>query len=66
MDKPIAEVLLSCGRLWLVVKGVFIVMEGTQCYDPDIPYDEEGRPIWNRESLHYTADVINGVRVMDR
>jgi hypothetical protein len=60
-DKPIAEVLLSCGRYYLSVAGISLAIEGETCREGNLPdqlYDtvpeEEfanatigGRPIRN-------------------
>jgi len=61
MGEKIAEVVLHTGRLWLRVRGYFIIMEGTKCYDPDIKALRtiNGEDVWHKESLQQMADIIN-------
>lgn len=49
-----AEVVLSCGRKWLVVCGVYVAMEGDLCRDPDF----SGRA-WSGDTLKEAANRIN-------
>jgi hypothetical protein len=53
----IAEVVLHLGRYWLIVRGVYVVMETDPCRDPE--YD--GR-VWTEQSLRQAATDINSGR----
>lgn len=66
------EVICSCGRLWLVINGVYVAMQGDKCRDPDVlkraTYEPErpeygGRPgveheIWDIDTLYAAAKMI--------
>jgi hypothetical protein len=53
---PIAEVVLTQGRWFLVVRGVYVAMEGDPCVNRDPAY--AGRN-WDRMSLEEAAQDIN-------
>lgn len=50
----LAEVVLSCGRLFLKVCGVYTAMQGDPCRDPEYHDDR-----WTQESLVAAAKKIN-------
>ena len=54
-----AEVILTQGRYFLVVNGVYIAMESDRCpvRDPDI----DAR-LWTPAALHQAAELINSGR----
>ena len=58
-EQPIAEVLLKQGRYFLVVRGVYLAMEGDPSINRDSAYD--GRR-WTLETLREAADDINSGR----
>jgi hypothetical protein len=37
MKNPLAEVILTCGRLCLRVAGIVVAMEGDKCRDGNLP-----------------------------
>jgi hypothetical protein len=39
MKKPLAEVLLSCGRQYLSVAGIAVAVEGDKCRTSSLPDD---------------------------
>lgn len=58
-----AEVVRSQGRLWLVVNGYFLAMEGEPCRDPDLqdPAETQFCASWTPEILYRAAKLINEV-----
>lgn len=52
--EPLADVVLSCGRWWLRVVGVFVAMETDLCRDP-----AWADRYWDRASLEQAAGRIN-------
>lgn len=50
----IAEVVLTRGRYFLVVRGVYVAMETDTCHDS--AYDG---PMWTRDTLRLAAADIN-------
>lgn len=57
MKEPLAEVILHQGRYWLIVRGVYLVMETDTCHDP--AYDG---PMWTPNTLRSAAADINSGR----
>jgi hypothetical protein len=63
-DEKLAEVILRQGRLWLVVGGLYIAMQGDPLHDSDLPADEHlkhhvGRELWGEKALRKAARIIN-------
>lgn len=54
---PPAEVVLSQGRHWLMVRGLGLAMETDMCRDPDIAVR-----YWTRDALCQARDLINRAR----
>jgi hypothetical protein len=62
-----AEVVLSCGRYFLRVSGLYLAMETDRNRDPGFP-----GPAWTEDDLREAADIINdrekcphGIRIGD-
>lgn len=66
MKEPIAWVELRQGRYWLVVRKVYVAMEGDKLRDPDI-FDDLGMPNhWSEKGLRQAARIINGKETLER
>lgn len=66
MKEPIAWVELRQGRYWLVVRKLYVAMEGDKVRDPDIVTVAEGPTCWSEEGLRQAARFINGEEILER
>lgn len=66
MKEPIAWVELQQGRYWLVVRKLYVAMEGDRLRDPDIFDSLEMPNHWSEKGLRQAARIINGEETLER
>lgn len=64
--EPLAWVELHQGRYWLVVRGLYVAMEGDRLRDGDIVEHPEMPNLWSEKGLRQAADIINGKEELKR
>lgn len=71
MSEPLAEVRLSCGRLYLKVAGVIVAMQGDkcrdnelpeECYDPIPPHELERATIGDKKASELPIQLVRFFR----